>query len=84
MDRRTLIQEFLSVLTLGSIFLLAACGRRERIKRFGNEGRLWDLARGREKSEEAVKANYGEGTVVFRDASMAKADPSFVPRVSGG
>jgi len=84
MDRRTLIQEFLSVLTLGSIFLLAACGRRERIKRFGNEERLWNLARGRVKSTEAIKTNYGEKTAVFRDASMAKADPSFVPRISGG
>jgi len=84
MDRRTLIQEFLSMLTVGSIFLLAACGRREKIKRFGNEGSLWDLASGGVKSAEAIKTNYGEKTVLFRDASMAKADPSFVPRVSGG
>ena len=84
MDRRTFIQKFFSMLTLGSIFLLAACGRAERVKRFGNEERLWNLAGGRGKSVEAINMNYGEKTVFFRDASMGKADPSFVPRVSGG
>jgi hypothetical protein len=84
MDRRTLIQKFLSVLTLGSVFLLIACKRQEKVKRFGNEGKLWDLASGRRKPAEAVETNYGQKAALFRDASMGKADPSFVPRVSGG
>jgi hypothetical protein len=84
MDRRTLIQKFLSVLALGSVFLLIACKRQEKVKRFGNEGKLWDLASGRGKSAEAVETNYGQKAALFRDASMGQADPSFVPRVSGG
>jgi hypothetical protein len=84
MDRRTLIQKCLSVLTLGSIFLLIVCRRQEKVKRFGNEGKLWDLASGQGKSAEAIETNYAQKTVLFRDASMGKADPSFVPRVSGG
>jgi len=84
MDRRTLIQKFLSVLTLGSVFLLIACKRREKVKHFGNEGKLWDLASGRRKSAEAIEINDTHKAALFRDASMGKADPSFVPRVSGG
>jgi len=84
MDKRALIHKFLSLLTLGSIFPLIACRRQEKVKRFGNEGKLWDLASGRGKSAEAIDTNYAQKTALFRDASMGKADPTFVPRVSGG
>jgi hypothetical protein len=85
MDRRALIQKFFSVLSIGSIFLLGGCRKQEKVEGFGNEERLWDLAIGQEKSKEAVEINYAKKTpALFRDASMGKADPSFVPRVSGG
>ena len=73
------------MLTLGSIFLLGGCGKQEKVEGFGNEEKLWDLASGQEKSEEAIEINYAIKTpALFRDASMGKADPSFVSRVSGG
>ena len=85
MGRRAFIERLLSVLTLGGIFLLGGCGKQEKVERFGNEEKLWDLASGQGRSEEAVEINYGKKTpALFRDASMGKADPSFVPRVSGG
>jgi hypothetical protein len=84
MDRRAFLGRLFPVLTIGSIFLLGGCRKQEKVEGFGNEERLWDLASGQEKSEEAVEINYAKKTpALFRDASMGKADPSFVPRVSG-
>jgi len=85
MDRRAFVERCFSVLTLGSILLLGGCNKEEKIESFGNEGRLWDLASGKEKSEEPVESAYANKTpALYRDASMGKADPSFVPKVSGG
>ena len=84
MGRRAFLERFFSVLTLGSIFLLAGCGKQKRVKGFGNEEKLWDLASGNGKSVEAIEINHAKKIVVFRDVSMGKTDPSFVPRVSGG
>jgi hypothetical protein len=84
MDRRAFIEKLFSVLPLGSIFLLAGWGKQEEVEGFGNEERLWDLSSGQKKSEEAIDINYTKKTVLSRDASMGKADPSFVPRGSGG
>jgi hypothetical protein len=85
MDRRALIQKFFFVSTLMSIFLLGGCGKQEKIERSGSEEELWDLANGQEKSEEAIEIIYAkESPALFRDASMGKADPNFVPKVTGG
>jgi hypothetical protein len=85
MDRRALIQKFFFVSILMSIFLLGGCGKQEKVERTGSEEKLWDLANGQEKSEEAIEIIYTkESPALFRDASMGKADTSFVPRVSGG
>jgi hypothetical protein len=85
MDRIAFIEKLFSVLTLGSIFLLAGWGKQEKVEGFGNEEKLWDLASGEERSEETVEINYAKKTpALFRDTSMGKEDPSFVPRVSGG
>ena len=85
MGRRAFIERLLSVLILGGIFLLGGCGKLEKVERSGSEEKLWDLASGQGRSEEAVEINYAKKTpALFRDASMGKADPSFVPRVSGG
>ena len=70
---------------MGGILLLGGCKEREKVGGFGNEERLWDLASGDEKTEEPVEFAYARKTpALFRDASMGKADPSFVPKVSGG
>jgi hypothetical protein len=85
MDRRAFIERVFSVLTLGSIVVLGGCGQQEKVERVGNEERLWDLVSGREKLDEPVESAYTKKTpALFRDASMGKTDPSFVPKVSGG
>jgi hypothetical protein len=85
MDRRALIQKFFFVSTLIGIFLLGGCGKQEKVERSGSGEKLWDLTSGKEKLEEAIEISYAIKTpVLFRDASMGKADSSFVPRVSGG
>ena len=85
MDRRAFIERVFSVLTLGSILVLAGCGKQEKVEGFGNEEKLWDLVNGREKLEEPVESAYAKKTpALYRDASMGKADPNFVPKVAGG
>ena len=85
MDRRSFIERFFSVFALGSILLLGGCEMGEKPSRFGNEKRLWQLANGQEKLEEPIELAYAKKTpALYRDASMGKADPSFVPKVSGG
>ena len=85
MDRRAFIERFFPVLALGSILLLGGCQKGEKPSGFGNEERLWQLANGQEKLEEPTELAYAKKTpALYRDASMGKADPSFVPKVSGG
>jgi hypothetical protein len=85
MDRRAFIERVFLVLTLGSILMLGGCEKQEKVEGFGNEEKLWDLVNGREKMEEPVEAAYAKKTpALYRDASMGKADPNFVPKVAGG
>ncbi len=90
MDRRAFIEGFLlKMTTLGGILLIGAfggsCGRREKPGGFGNEEKLWQIANGEGQLEEPVELAYAKKTpALYRDASMGKADPSFVPKVSGG
>ena len=85
MERRRFVLRLLKALTLGGLFLLAGCGKGEKRPAFDNQGRLWDLASGQEKIEEPLELAYSKETpALFRDASMGKADPSFVPKVGGG
>ena len=85
MDRRTLIARFCAAVGLGSILLMAGCQKAEQPSGFGNEEKLWQLAEGQGKIEEPIELAYAKKTpALFRDASMGKADPSFVPKVSGG
>jgi hypothetical protein len=85
MDRKTFIEGLLSTLALGTIFLIGGCGKEEKTEVFGNEDKLWQMANGEGKLEEPVELAYAKKTpALFRDASMGKADPSFVPKVSGG
>jgi hypothetical protein len=85
MERRAFIERVFSVLVIGGLLLFAGCAKKEKPAGFGNQEKLWKMATGQEKLEEPVELAYAKKTpVLYRDASMGKADPSFVPRVSGG
>jgi len=88
-ERRKFVEKFFSFLVLGGIFLLGAGGCQKyspkELKKFGNEEKLWHLSAGKEKSEEPLELPYAKDTpVLYRDASMGKADPNFVPKITGG
>ena len=89
MERRNFIERFFPFLALGGILLLGAGGcekyQHKQFKKFGNQEKLWQLAAGQEKLEEPVDLAYAKETpALYRDASMGKADPNFVPKVTGG
>ena len=85
MERRQFIERLFSLLGLAGLLALAGCGRGEKPARFGNQEKLWQLAEGQGKVEEPIVLSYSKNTpALYRDASMGKADPSFVPKVAGG
>lgn len=85
MERRQFIERLFSLLGLAGLLVLAGCGKKEKPMGFGNQEKLWRLAEGQGKLEEPIVLSYSKDTpALFRDASMGKADPSFVPKVAGG
>ena len=85
MERRTFIQRLFEALALGGLFLLVGCKGKEESAAFGNQEKLWQLVNGQQKTEESIELAYSKDTpALYRDASMGKADPSFVPKVGGG
>jgi hypothetical protein len=85
MGRRIFIKRILSTLLVGGILLFAGCARKEKPAGFGNQEKLWQMATGQERLEEPVELAYAKKTpALYRDASMGKVDPSFIPKVSGG
>ncbi len=85
MDRRTFLERLFPGATLAGLLLIVGCGRQERAAGFGNEEKLWDVTNGNVESQEPIALDYAKNTpALYRDASMAKPDPSFVPKVSGG
>lgn len=79
----------LSLIAFGSLLLFGTAGcdkyQHKRLKKFGNQDKLWQLANGHEKLEEPVDLSYAKETpALYRDASKGKEDPSFVPKVGGG
>ncbi len=85
MERRRFIQRVFEISLLGGLLVLWGCGKKEKQVPFGNQEGLWQLISGQEKREEPIDLAYTKGTPAFyRDASMGKADPSFVPKVGGG
>jgi len=85
MERRTFIQRLFEVLALGGLFLLVGCKAREKPAAFGNQEKLWQLVSGQQKIEEPIELAYSKKTsALYRDASMGKADPNFVPKLTGG
>ena len=72
-------------MVFGGLALLVGCSKGEKNTRFGNQEKLWQMTTGQVKSEEPVDLAYAKETpALYRDASMGKADPSFIPRVTGG
>ena len=85
MERRILIKRIFSALLIGGILVFAGCAKKEKPAGFGNQEKLWQLTTAEGKMEEPVDLAYVKDTpALYRDASMGKADPSFVPKVSGG
>ena len=85
MEGKTFVERLLTALAVGGLLLAAGCGKSDPSPKFGNQESLWLLSMGQGKSEEPVVPTYSKDTpALYRDASMGKADPSFVPKVSGG
>ncbi len=85
MGRRGFIQRLFEFFIFGGLLLLGGCKAKEEANTFGNQERLWNLVKGEEKIEEPVEFPFTKETPVFyRDASMGKADPNFVPKIGGG
>jgi hypothetical protein len=85
MKKKRFIEGFFVALAIACLLFIGGCGKTEKPVKFGNEEKLWQLAAGQGKIEEPLELPYAKKTpALFRDASMAKADPSFVPRVTGG
>ena len=85
MERRTFIQRLFEVLALGGLFFLVGCKGKEKPAAFGNQEKLWQLVSEKQKIEEPIELAYSKETpALYRDASMGKVDPNFVPRLTGG
>ena len=85
MERRQFIERLFSLFGLAGLLVLAGCGRSEKPAGFGNQEKLWQLAEGQGKVEEPIVLSYSKNTpALYRDTSMGRADPSFVPKVAGG
>jgi len=85
MERKIFIERLLSVLAMVGFLFVAGCGKSDTSPKFGNQEKLWELIAGQGKLEEPVVPPYSKETpALYRDASMGKADPNFVPKVSGG
>ncbi len=85
MERRQFIERLFSLLGLAGFLALTGCGKGEQPAGFGNQEKLWRLAEGQGKVDEPIVLPYSKNTpALFRDASMGKTDPSFVPKVAGG
>ena len=85
MEGRTLIERLFTILTIGGLLLLGGCKEEEKPLGFGNQEKLWHLTTAESKMEEPIDLAYAKDTpALYRDASMGKADPSFVPKIVGG
>jgi len=85
MERRRFIQRIVEAFLLGGFLVFWGCSKKEKPVTFGNQEKLWQLVSGQEKIEEPIEMAHAKETpALYRDASMGKADPSFIPKVGGG
>jgi hypothetical protein len=83
--KRRFIKGSIVAVAIAGLLVIGGCSKSEKPARFGNEEKLWQMAAGLGKIEAPLELPYAKKTpALFRDASMAKVDSSFVPRVSGG
>ena len=61
MERRAFIEKMISVIALGSIFLVSGCQKEEKIPRPGNQDKLWQMATGQLKAEEPLELALRQG-----------------------
>lgn len=85
MNRRNFLESFAAAMALGGIFALVGCGKKEAPVRMGNQEKLWKQATSTEQMAEPLELPYAKDTPsAFRDSSMSKEDPNFVPKTGGG
>ncbi len=85
MNRRNFFEAFAGALALGGLFALVGCGKKEAPARMGNQEKLWKLATGPEQAAEPLELPYAKDTkAAYRESSLAKEDPNFVPKTGGG
>jgi len=85
MKKRRFIRGLFVALAIAGLLFIGGCGKTEKPAGSGNAEKLWQLAAGQGKIEEPLEPPYAKKTpAIFRDASMGKADPSFVPKIGGG
>ena len=85
MERRAFFKKMFSVLALGGLLVSMGCGKQEKPVGFGNQEKLWNLVSSQQNVEEPVELTHTKETpALYRDASMGKADPSFIPKTGGG
>jgi hypothetical protein len=83
--KRRFIEGFFVALAIASLLFIGGCGKTEKPEGSANAEKLWQMTTGQGKIEEPLELAYAKKTpAIFRDASMGKADPSFVPKISGG
>ena len=84
-ERRKFIKELFCVFAVAGLLFLGGCEKAEEPERFGNQEKLWHMVSEQQEISEPLKLPYSKETpALYRDASMGKADPSFVPLVGGG
>ncbi len=89
MGRREWIKRFITLLALGGVILLGTEGcekyPQKELKKFGNQEKLWQVVTSQEELKEPIELIDTKDTpVLYRDASMGKADPNFTPKLTGG
>ena len=83
--KRRFIENFFYALAISGLLFLGGCEKTEEPERFGNQEKLWHMVSGQQEIMEPLDLPYSKETPAFyRDVSMGKADPSFVPLVGGG
>jgi hypothetical protein len=84
-EQRRFIKELFCVLAIAGLLFLGGCEKAEEPERFGNQEKLWHMVSEQQEITEPLDLPYSKETpALYRDASMGKADPSFVPLVGGG
>ena len=85
MERRGFIKYGIMGIVAGVLAVTSGCGRKpESAPGLVNQEKLWQAATA-EKVNEPVELTYAKNTpALYKDASFAKEDANFTPKVGGG